>query len=674
MVTSPDVFRQPGLIGEEKLSYHFLTGGGDMGERIRAFDWEATPLGAPGTWPQPLKISVRLLLSTGHPMLIWWGPDLIQFYNDAYQRSLGPERHPSALGQRGRECWEEIWPIIGHQIEQVMSGNGHTWNENQLVPTTRNGRREDIYWTYSYGPIDDPDAANGVGGVLVVCTETTKQVLAEQQMKAAEARWRELFTQAPGFICTLLGPEHRFEFANDGYYNLIGRRDIIGKTVNEVLPEVASQGFIKLLDEAYQSGKVYSGVAMPLVLANRSADEQQQIYVDFVFQPIHDANGDITGILIDGYDATERVHAAKTLQEEDRRKDEFLAMLAHELRNPLAPIRNASELLQRTQSQDPAMHTIGGLLARQVTQLTRLVDDLLDVSRITQNRVTLQREPLKFCDTIDLVIESLQDVITEKQHKVIFNRCDPDVYIDGDLTRIVQSFSNVLANAVKYTDAGGRIEITVTDANDMVVADITDNGTGISAEMLPKVFNLFVQAHRTLDRAQGGLGIGLSVVHRMIGMHGGDITAISRGLGQGATFRICLPTIEAPKAAVSLPVETEATAKRVLIVDDNVDAADSLAQLLQFKGHHTSTVYSAMDAMQEANAFAPDVILLDIGLPDMDGYEVAKRLRQKDCTSMLVAVTGYGQASDMRRGKDAGFDMHFTKPVNFADLEKVLAD
>lgn len=238
-----------------KGNYSFLAGGGEMGELIRSYDWASTSIGEPSAWPQGLKTAVRLLLSAGHPMFIWWGPELIQFYNDSYGRSIGEERHPCALGTGGRVCWDEIWPIIGPQIEQVMSGGGPTWNENHLVPITRNGKHEDVYWTYSYNPIDEPSADNGIGGVLVICAETTKQVHAEQHKQNSEARWHDLFTQTPGFVCVLTGPEHIYEFANPRYICLLEGRDLIGRAAKDVIPEADDQGFLALLDEVYRSGK-----------------------------------------------------------------------------------------------------------------------------------------------------------------------------------------------------------------------------------------------------------------------------------------------------------------------------------------------------------------------------------------------------------------------------------
>ncbi|WJG08177.1 ATP-binding protein [Aliiglaciecola sp. LCG003] len=648
-------------------SLSFLSGGGKMGALTRAYDWEATSLGSPENWPQPLKTSLRLLLSTGHPMLIWWGPDLIQFYNDAYSRSLGVERHPSALGQSCRECWGEIWSVIGSQINQVLAGEGHTWHENQLVPITRNGVREDVYWTYSYGPIDDPQSEGGVGGILVVCTETTEQVLAEQRLKTATERWRSLFDQAPGFMCILNGPEYRFEYANKNYIDMIGQQDILGKTVLEVLPEVVNQGFIALLDEVYSMGKTHKGVATPL-----SLNSQEPLFIDFVYQPTFDEDGQVTGILVQGYDVTKRVRATASLHEADRRKDEFLAMLAHELRNPLAPIRNVSELLTQSVHQDPQLQSIGNILDRQVTQLTHLMDDLLDISRITQNRITLKFEPLNLSKLMVLALESLDNSFELKQQEVSFLDHQEPVFIRGDLTRMVQCLSNVLNNAVKYTPVGGSISVHLTVEGANAIVTITDTGCGIQSDMLSKVFDLFVQAKGSLDRSQGGLGIGLNIVQRMVNMHGGSVTAKSEGLDKGSSFRICLPLIEAPDEDSScLLAAKQSYVKRILLVDDNCDAADTLAELLSMQGHEVTTVYTAHAALEQIDIVDPSVVLLDIGLPDINGYEVASYIRDKNKERVLIAVTGYGQAEDIRLAKEAGFNFHFTKPVVLNDLVNV---
>jgi PAS domain-containing protein len=298
----------------------FLDGGGEMGALMRAHDWRRSALGSPETWPQPLRTALRLLLNSGHAMYIWWGPELCCFYNDAYRQSIGTDRHPGSLGRPGREVWAEIWPIIGPQIEQVMSGRGATWNANHLVPITRHGRVEEVYWTYSYNPIDDESAHTGVGGVLVICTETTEQVLAERAMRAAEARWRELFDQAPGFMCVLSGPQHRFEYFNPRYGEMVGRSDLLGKSVLEAFAGIAEQGIIDLLDGVYRTGTAYIATAAPIQVARAETPGTPLLrYLDFVYQPIRAASGAVTGIFVEGADVTERVVATQALAESESR-------------------------------------------------------------------------------------------------------------------------------------------------------------------------------------------------------------------------------------------------------------------------------------------------------------------------------------------------------------------
>jgi PAS domain S-box-containing protein len=298
----------------------FLRGGGEMGALMRVHDWSHSSLGYPRTWPQPLRTAVRLLLNTGHPMYIWWGEDGACLYNDAYRRSIGPERHPGSLGRPAREVWDEIWDIIGPQIEQVMSGRGATWNENQLVPITRNGRREDVYWTYSYGPIDDETAPNGIGGVLVVCTETTQQVLSEQRLAAQAERQRRLFDRAPGFIAVLRGPEHVFEFVNEAYVRLVNGRNVTGRTVREALPEIRGQGFFELLDQVYLTGKRFVAEHVPVRLQCSPDGAVQERFLDFIYEPITSETGQVSGIFVEGHDVTEAHHAQEALRANERRQ------------------------------------------------------------------------------------------------------------------------------------------------------------------------------------------------------------------------------------------------------------------------------------------------------------------------------------------------------------------
>ncbi|HEU4622004.1 MAG TPA: PAS domain-containing protein, partial [Burkholderiaceae bacterium] len=273
----------------------FLNGGGEMGALIRAFDWLSTTLGSPRDWPAALRTTLRLLLTTQHPVFVFWGPEHICFYNDAYRQYLGPEQHPSILGMRGRDAWPETWDLIAPQIDLVMRGGEATWHENQLVPITRNGRREEAYWTYSYGPIDDESAPNGVGGVIVLCTETTDKVLAEQRLTGEIARERRLFEQAPSFICILEQPDHRFVFVNHALIQVFGDRNFIDRPVREVFPELEGQGFFDLLDRVYSTGKRFIARGMPASIQRTPGAPRENLLLDFIYEPVRDENGVVTG-------------------------------------------------------------------------------------------------------------------------------------------------------------------------------------------------------------------------------------------------------------------------------------------------------------------------------------------------------------------------------------------
>jgi two-component sensor histidine kinase len=329
----------------ERPGLDFLAGGGEMGALMRAFDWDNSQLGSPDQWPQSLRVTVRLLLNTGHPMFIWWGSDLIQFYNDAYRRTMGPERHPSALGQRGRECWAEIWHIIGPQIDYVMSGKGSTWDEDRLVPVTRHGRREDVWWTYSYGPID---IEGGVGGVLVVCNDVTAQHLTNEALKDQSRILRQLFEQAPSFMAVLRGPNHVYELCNSAYRKLLGDRDLIGRPLREVIPEIEGQGYIDLLDEVYRSGRAHVGNRMPLLLQVEAGKPPKQLFLDFVYAPIIEGSGEISGVFVEGVDITDHMRAEEHLR---LINDE----LQHRVKNTLTVVSAIASQTLRGTSNDAAL-------------------------------------------------------------------------------------------------------------------------------------------------------------------------------------------------------------------------------------------------------------------------------------------------------------------------------
>jgi signal transduction histidine kinase len=366
------------------------------------------------------------------------------------------------------------------------------------------------------------------------------------------------------------------------------------------------------------------------------------------------------------------VYARIRLEAADRQKNEFLAMLAHELRNPLAPIRNASELLARMASPDPQTRAVTQMLQRQASVLARLVEDLLDVSRITQGRIVLKRQTLKLADVVAQAMETVEPMIQERRHKISV-MCHEPLRVNADATRLVQCVVNLLNNAAKYTQPGGEICVESSAESGEAVLAISDNGPGISADLLPQIFDLFVQSERTLDRAQGGLGIGLSLVKRLIEMHDGRVSASSAGPGRGATFVIRLPLAKYDEEQVR-EAAVSASSARILVVDDNADAADSLKLLLQLDGHRVEAALSSAEALERVHSFKPEIVLLDIGLPDMDGYEVARRIRAMPALAgvQLIALTGYGQSEDKERAKASGFDDHLIKPVDYSALQQAL--
>jgi signal transduction histidine kinase len=368
----------------------------------------------------------------------------------------------------------------------------------------------------------------------------------------------------------------------------------------------------------------------------------------------------------------------KALSEADRRKDEFIAMLAHELRNPLAPVRTASQVLRLTHDAPTKQKTLD-IIDRQLDQMTRLIDDLLDVSRITHNKLLLRLERLSVASVINAAVEAAQPAMDAKHHQLVVNLPPKELWLDADPTRLIQVIGNLLNNSAKYSPNGGLITLSSWQEADLVVLQIKDQGLGIPADKLEEVFEMFSQVNHALDRSQGGLGIGLALIKRLVELHGGCVTAKSEGLGHGSIFTVCLPCAVALQEVTDTkhsPRKHESVqGRRILVVDDNVDGATTLAMMLSLSGHETQTAFNAAQALETSIWFEPEVVFLDIGLPGMNGYEVARRIRAdpqlKDI--VLVALTGWGSEADQLRSKNAGFDEHLTKPVEPEAVDKVLA-
>jgi len=655
----------------------FLSGGGEVGGLMRAHDWSSSPLGHPRTWPQALRTVVGLMLNSKFPMFVAWGPDLAFLYNDSY-RDVLRDKHPRALGMRFQDVWREIWDDIHPLVERAMAGEA-TYAERLHLVMNRRGYDEPTWFTFSYSPVREEDGR--IAGMYCACVEVTGEVLAERYRTEENARLIGLFEQAPGIMAVLRGPDHVFELTNQSYMQLIGHRKVIGKPVREALPEVVGQGFFELLDGVYTSGEPFVGHAVPLRVQREPDGPLEERFLDFVYQPIRDAGGAVSGIFVEGSDVTERKLIEDELRAANRQKDQFLAMLAHELRNPLAPIMTAAQLLKLGRHDPQSVANASEIIARQAAHMTDLVNDLLDVSRVTRGLVTLEKEELDVNVIVSAAVEQVRPLVDARRHALTLQLSGQPAHVTGDRTRLVQVISNILNNAAKYTAPGGRIvlAVTVDGEGDRVDVTVSDNGVGIAPEVLPYIFDLFTQAERTPDRSQGGLGIGLALVKSLIVLHGGTVRARSAGIGQGSEFSVCLPCLAAPPACRPADPgdggQAGASPLRVMVVDDNADAAQMLAALLEVQGHAVSVEYDAHGALARARRERPDVLLLDIGLPDMDGYELARRLRAQpeNAGATLVALTGYGQSQDREEARLAGFDHYLVKPADLNQVNEVLA-
>jgi len=856
----------------------FLEGGGEMGALIRAKNWSATPLGVPETWPQSLRLVVRVMLSARHPMYLFWGREAICLYNDAYRASLGPERHPGSLGRPALEVWSDLWDVVGPQIAQVQSGGGPTWHENQCLSIVRHGVREEVYWTYGYSPVEDDQAPLGIGGVLALGHETTAEVLGRRRLAEKTARERRLFQQMPGFVCVLRGADHVYEFVNDTYVATLGPREFLGRAIRECLPDL-SNSCVAILDQVFATGTSFSAKALPIRLPGTEQDR----FFDVLYEALRDEHGAISGVFGCGYEVTERIHAESvrrtaerrqsllfevmwaqrrasdadavvqiaadaierfrqggsetsqgseedlrlvreigeltrdavehrradaalrasearfrlmadgvdapiwvtdqngelefvnrafdeffgtplaelrqggwqrlihpdeatvqvrdshtalaqrerfrghsrmrhasgewrwidssgiprigesgeflghvtvaidvttmvtsqaSLRDADRRKDEFLATLSHELRSPLAPIRTAARILATPNLSADQLQWAQSVIQRQVKHMAWLLDDLLDLARITQRKLELKKDRVELKSVVDAAVEATRPILESKQHSLQVNLPSQPVVLEADPLRLSQILSNLLSNAAKYTDPGGNIRLVadLEPASDergaWLKLTVRDNGIGIPSEAIGRIFEMFSQVEGALTRSEGGLGIGLSLVSGLVSLHGGTVAARSDGPGRGSEFIVHLPLgPDAPQFGSGAEGNAPRVAAcRVLVADDNRDAADSLALLLELAGHELRVAYGGVAVLSLAAEFRPEVVLLDIGMPDMNGYEVVRALRREPWGTdiRVIALTGWGQDADLARAVEAGFDEHLTKPVDPETLDTLI--
>ena len=494
--------------------------------------------------------------------------------------------------------------------------------------------------------------------------------------RAHASRMASVFMQVPAAIAILRGPSLVYELINERYSEIIGRRDVLGMPLRQAFPELGAQGLLEELEGVMASGHAAQGRARRVLLGRGPNGEEQECYFDYVHQPIRNGQGEIDRVALVAFEVTELVRARREAEIANRTKDDFLAMLGHELRNPLSPILIALELMR--------LKGIGNLqkehavIERQAQHLVRMVDDLLDVARIAQGKIALRPERTGLAKLVAQAVETVSPLLEERQHFLKIDVPAEGVEVMADPLRFTQVLVNLLTNAAKYTNKGGHILIGTRLEDGCAVVRVRDNGIGIAPDMLPQLFDKFVQEPQALDRSRGGLGLGLSIARSIAALHGGSVSASSDGEGLGSEFVVRMPLAAEQPAPPPAPARNDnpgsCPRRRVLLVDDNPDVLEGLRTLLEVHGHQVETAADPASALRTSQHFSPDIAILDIGLPGMDGYELAAELRQVPgfASTHLVAMTGYGQPSDRSRSQAAGFAAHLVKPVSASQLYALL--
>ena len=588
---------------------------------------------------------------------------------------------PDLIGRDFAEVLHILWSKA--QADEFVKQFRHTLETGEpcFVPQMiekRSDRQTTEYYEWQINRIALPE-----GGFGVVCyfRDISERVLAQQQVLESEARYRNLFNSMDEGFCIIemIFDEHekpvdwRYLEVNPSFEKQTGISDIKGKRIRQLAPDHEEYWF-----DTY--GKVLlTGEPVRFENEAHAMDRWFDLYAFKVGGPESRKVAVLFTNITERNTLERQLHEhAQELADLHRRKDEFLAMLSHELRSPLAPISSAVHLLRLQKNEEPVQRQARIVIERQVGQLKHLVDDLLEVSRITTGRVQLRRERITLNGIVERALETARPLIRQRRHELTVTLPPQPVWLHADAARLEQVVVNLLTNAAKYTDEGGHIGMTVQQEGDAAVLRVRDTGVGIAPELLPRIFELFTQAERSLDRSQGGLGIGLCLVQRLVELHAGTVEAYSV-LGQGSEFVVRLPvvTISMPPLLSPATETNQPSAKScsVLVVDDNLDTAQSLADLLEMSGHEVRMAHDGPTAVETALAWQPDVVLLDLGLPGLNGLEVATRIRRQPMRKniVLVALTGYGQETDRQRSHEAGFDHHLVKPADFGVVQKILA-
>jgi signal transduction histidine kinase len=546
---------------------------GEMVAMLRNTDWSLTPLGPPASWPEALRLQVNICFDSAFAIAIWWGPDLIQLYNDGYRPILGATKHPHAFGRPAIETWPDIWPTIGPLVEQVVQQGVAVKGEDMPLVLERNGYPELCHFTFSYSPIRNIDGQ--IDGMFTAAVETSERVRAERRqafqltladelrgmsatdgiiatstqllckhLQVARAYYAEIDNRAETFNIPLQWTESANlpqlpacgNIADFGPYLLTTLRQGHPVVVDDIRTDPNFTAFV----EPYEALAIRSIVIVPLIREGLLRSNLNVVHTTYRTWSVEDLEV-ITDVAERTWDALERARAEEALRTSNRLKDEFLAMLAHELRNPLAPISTAAEMLRMIEHTDSRVVKASEVISRQAKHMRALIDDLLDTSRVTRRLVELDEEVVSLKSVIENAVEQVRPLIESKRHQLKIHNEAPLQVLIGDRKRLVQIFANILNNAAKYTLEGGVITCSIWAEQAWVRVEIRDTGVGIEGSLLPHVFELFTQAERTPDRSQGGLGIGLALVKSMVDLHRGEINVSSAGLGKGSVFTVALP-------------------------------------------------------------------------------------------------------------------------------------
>jgi two-component system CheB/CheR fusion protein len=570
----------------------------------------------------------------------------------------------------GKSIMIIIPPERAHEEATILSRLrvGERVEHFETQRLTKDGRLVDIFVTVS--PVRDSN------GVIIGASKIARDI--GEKKRAAEAlrvtqEQLQVVTDNMAVAVTRCSRDLRYLWVSPGSAAWYGRptSEIVGKSIREILGTAAFETIHPYIDRVLSGERVEFEIQIPY-------EHMATRWVKAVYVPTHDNEGLTDGWVAVLVDTTSHHSLEEALREADRRKDEFLAMLAHELRNPLAPIRNSLHILRLLIRNDPTADSAGEMMERQVGHMVRLVDDLMEVSRITRGSIELRKERLEVAAIVRSAVETSRPVIDDARHQLVIAVPSGPLTLEGDPVRLTQVIANLLNNAAKYMEAGGRIWLTIRREGGSVLISVKDTGVGIPADSLSSIFEPFVQGARTTQHAPGGLGIGLTLVKRLVEMHGGSVEARSDGAGRGSEFVVRLPLLEQASAVDAIERAgrrpSVLAARRVLVVDDNRDAAESMRLLLELLGAEVRVAYNGLDALDMLERYRPAVVLLDIGMPDMDGHEVARRIRQhpelNDVT--LIALTGWGQDEDRRRSRLAGFDYHLIKPADVRTLASLL--